>query len=93
MPIDSHHLPAERLVFRGDRLDVHHRLGLAVNLQMVVVQDGHDIVELIVSGFHGSFPDLSLLLLAIAHDAEDAVRAAIEPAGERTAHGDAQTLP
>ena len=93
MPIDSHDPPAEGLVLLGDRLDGHHRVGLAVNLQMIVVQDGHDIVEFVVSRFHGSFPDLSLLLLAIAHNAKDAVREAIEPARERTAYGDAQTLP
>ena len=73
MAVDAHHLPAESLVFGGERLDVHHRLSLAVNLQMVVVEDGNEVVELVLRGLHGRLPDLPLLLLAVAHDAEDVV--------------------
>ena len=45
-----------------------------------------------MTSLHGSFPDLALLLLAVAHDAEDLVLLAVEFGGQREADGDAQTL-
>ncbi len=46
-----------------------------------------------MAGFHGRFPDLTFLLLAIAHDAECLVLLAVELSRQRNPHCDAQALP
>ena len=45
-----------------------------------------------MSGLHGGFPHLALLLFSVAHEAEDLVLSAVDAGGERHAHGDAQAL-
>jgi hypothetical protein len=90
--VDAQHLPAKGGVFCGQRLHLHYILHPAVNLQPIDVNDGDDIVELVVAGLHRRLPNLPLLLLAVAHQAEDLVRFLVEPRGQRHAHGDAQAL-
>src|SRR5688572_7139879 len=50
------------------------------------------MVELVVRGEHGGFPDLALLLLAVAHDAVDAPRVSVHAGAERHAAGDGEPL-
>ncbi len=92
MPIDGDDLPAEAGILLFQRLDVHDVFHPAVDLQTVAVDDADKVVEIEVAGFHGRFPDLAFLLLAVAHDAEDAVILLVELGGEREADRDAQPL-
>src|SRR5208282_909032 len=56
------------------------------------VDDADQIIEMEVAGFHGSFPDLAFLLLAVSHDAEDVVVLLVEFGGLSDAYGNAQAL-
>ena len=71
--IDLDDLPAEAAIALVQRLDVHHVLHPAVDLQPVAVDDAHQVVELVVRRLHHRFPDVAFLLLAVAHDAEHGV--------------------
>ena len=53
-------------VLVAQRRDLHDLGGAAVNLQLVAVHDGAEVVELVVRGGHGGLPDRALILLAIA---------------------------
>jgi hypothetical protein len=90
--VDGEDFPSETAVFVFERLDVHYVFDPAVNLQAIAVDDANQVVELEMAGFHGGFPDLAFLLLAVAHDAEDPVILLVQLSGERDADGDAQAL-
>ena len=90
--VDFDHVPAERGVFRGERLDVHDVFDPAVDLQAIAVHDGAEIVELVVRCGHHGFPDAAFLMFAIAHDAEDAMGFDALPGCESAADGDAESL-
>ena len=83
--------PKLRVLLR-ERLDVHDIFHPAINLQAIAVDDADQVVEVEVSGFHGRFPNLALLLFAVAHEAEDLVLLVVELGSQRDADGDAQTL-
>jgi len=51
-----------------------------VNLQAIGVDDGDDVIQMEMSGFHGASPNLALLLFAVAHQAEDFVLLLVESA-------------
>src|SRR5216683_461366 len=86
--VDLHHGPAERLPLGDDRLEVQDLLHEVVELDLVVVEDDHEIVERMVGLTelrcrHRGFPHLPLLDLAVAEDAVDAGRGAGELEPER----------
>ena len=93
VPVDRDHFPAKAAILLLQRLDVHHVLHPAVDLQAVTVDNAHQVVEFVVPGFHGRFPDLSFLLLAVAHDAEGSIVLLVELSRQRDSDGDAQALP
>src|SRR5262249_53499931 len=53
--------PAERLPARRQRLEVEHLGGRPGLLVAVLVDDGDEVVELVLLGGHGRFPDLPLV--------------------------------
>ena len=79
--VNVQNLPAKGGVFLIQRLDFHHVLHPAVNLQTIGVDDGDDVIQMEMSGFHGGFPNLALLLFAVAHQAEDFVLLLVESCG------------
>ncbi len=91
--VDLDRVPAERL--RPSRVGVeiplvHGRAGLA---EAVDVDDGDEVVELVVGGVLECLPDAALRHLRVTAQHPDAVRQSVELlAGERHAHGDRQTL-
>jgi hypothetical protein len=56
VPIDFAHVPAERTPLVGHRCGTHHVLRAAGDLERIVIEDGDEIVELIVRGGHAGFP-------------------------------------
>src|SRR5208282_6062547 len=90
--VNGENLPTEGAIFGLERIDIHDVAHPAVDLQAVVINDADQVVELMMTGLHGGFPDLPLLLLAVAHDAERPVIFPVELAGQRNAHGYAESL-
>ena len=64
----------------------------AVELDPVVIHDGHDVVELVGTAEHGRFPDLAFLNFAVAQHHVGARRALVQPRGEPHADGQRQSL-
>jgi hypothetical protein len=62
-------------------------------LKAVHVDDGAEIVELVMPGGHRCFPDAAFLLLAVAHDDVNTRGRAAKFERERITHGGAQALP
>ncbi len=87
VPIDLQHVPPEGGVLVGEGIDIHHLADPAINLQIVLIDNRAQIIQLVMPGGHGGFPDAAFLLLAIPHDAVDAVGPAGEFPGQRVAHG------
>ncbi len=85
-------LPSEGLVFGTHVAKVHHVVGGAVNLFLVVVNDGDEVVNALGRGIHGGFPNLAFLLLAVAHKDENKVIVAIQPFGLCRTNGHRQAL-
>jgi hypothetical protein len=85
-------VPTKGAILFGKRIDVHNVFDPAVDLEAVFVEDGAEIVELVVTGSHGGFPDGTFLLFAIAHDADDAVRSGAEAGGKGIADSNAEAL-
>ena len=73
-------------------VDVHDVLHEAVQLDAVVVHDGHQVVHLVERADHGRFPDLAFLNLAVAQHHEGARRAAVQPRRQRHAEAERQAL-
>src|SRR5690606_40424498 len=69
VPVDGDDVPVEGLELFAKRLDVHHVLYESVDLGLVVVQDGDQVVEPVLGRAHQRFPDLALLHLAVAEQA------------------------
>ena len=61
-------VPAERLPFLRQRVGRHDVVDGAVELDVVAVDDGNEIVELKLRRAHGRLPDGALVELAVAHD-------------------------
>ena len=64
----------------------------AVDLQLVVVDDGHEAPELLMGGEHGRLPHLTLLALAIAEHREDEAVLAGQAQAGRKARGHGKSL-
>ena len=87
------HVPAEGAVLVGERLNLHHLAHAPVDLEPVHVDDRHQPGETEVSRLHHGFPDLAFLVLAVAEDAEDAIRKMGEASRERLSDRDREPLP
>ena len=99
-PIDGLHVmtvnllrvQAEALSLPGDVAVVQNIHRLAVQLIAVVVDDKDNVVQLVGIGKVESLPDLALIGLAIADDAEYMVLAAVDAVAQRCAGGSGHTL-
>ena len=99
-PIDGLHVmtvnllrvQAEALSLPGDVAVVKNIHRLAVQLIAVVVDDKDNVVQLVGIGKVESLPDLALIGLAIADDAEYMVLAAVDAVAQRCAGGSGHTL-
>ena len=99
-PIDGLHVmtvnllrvQAEALRLPGDVAVVKNIHRLAVQLIAVVVDDKDNVVQLVGIGKVESLPDLALIGLAIADDAEYMVLAAVDAVAQRCAGGSGHTL-
>jgi hypothetical protein len=76
-------VPVERAVLVGERLERHHVLGAAVDLDHVAVDDAGEIVELELGGGHHRLPMEAALVLAVARDDVGAVVLAVHLRRER----------
>ena len=85
-------LPAERGELGAHIAGVAHIGGVAVDLQMVAVDDGHKVVQVLMGGPHGGLPNLALLALAVAEQAEHTLRLARQLQAGGHAGGDGQAL-
>src|SRR4030042_4540196 len=54
-------MPAKGTPFVDNRFNIHYFLHRPVNLQAVVIKKGAEVVNLIMRGGHGGFPDLARL--------------------------------
>ena len=90
--VDLDHFPAEAAIFFRERIDIHHIAHPAIDLQAILVHDPDQIVQLVMAGFHGRFPDGAFLLFAVAHNAKSFVVLVVELDGERDANGNAEPL-
>ena len=86
------HVPTEGFVFGAKVTEVKHVVCGAINLFLVVVDDGNEVVDALGRGIHGSFPNLAFLLLAITHEDEDEVLVAIETLSLGGANSNRETL-
>ena len=99
-PIDGLHVmtvnllrvQAEALSLPGDVAVVKNIHRLAVQLIAVVVDDKDNVVQLVGIGKVESLPDLALIGLAIADDAEYMVLAAVDAVAQCCAGGSGHTL-
>ena len=99
-PIDGLHVmtvnllrvQAEALSLPGDVAVVKNIHRLAVQLVAVVVDDKDNVVQLVGIGKVESLPDLALIGLAIADDAEYMVLAAVDAVAQCCAGGSGHTL-
>ena len=85
-------MPAKVRPFVAQRVDGHHFFGVSIDLKAVPVDDGAEIVRFMMCSGHSGFPHASLLLLTVAHDAENTVWLAIHFGGKSHTEGHAQTL-
>ena len=69
--VDGQHVEVEGFHLLFQRLAAHDRLGAAVDLQAVAVQEHAQVGKLIVGGKHEGLPALAFLHLAVAHDGKD----------------------
>ena len=90
--IDAQNIPSKAGVLRAKRFHLHHVFYPAVDLKSVAVDDGNDVVQTEMAGFHGRFPNLAFLLFSVAHQAKDFVALSVQSCCQRHAYGDAQTL-
>ena len=58
--------PAKRLPFARQIAERHDVLGASVDLLSIAIDERQDVVDLVVGGVHGSFPDLAFLQFAVA---------------------------
>ena len=89
---DFDDLPAESLVLGAQVAEAEHVVGGAVNLFLVVVDDGDEVVNAFGGGIHGGFPNLAFLLLTVAHEDEDEMFVAVQLLGLCRADGDGEAL-
>ena len=92
MTVNLLRVQAEALSLPGDVAVVKNVHRLAVQLVAVVVDDKDNVVQLVGIGKVESLPDLALIGLAIADDAEYMVLAAVDAVAQRCAGGSGHTL-
>ena len=92
MTVNLLRVQAEALRLPGDVAVVKNIHRLAVQLIAVVVDDKDNVVQLVGIGKVESLPDLALIGLAIADDAEYMVLAAVDAVAQRCAGGSGHTL-
>ena len=83
---DVDHVPAECSPFFVQRRDAVDFLDRAVDLQLVVVGKGDQVIQMLARRKHGRFPDLSFLALAVADQRIDRCAVAFELAAQSNAH-------
>ena len=92
MTVNPLRVQAEALSLPGDVAVVKNIHRLAVQLIAVVVDDKDNVVQLVGIGKVESLPDLALIGLAIADDAEYMVLAAVDAVAQCCAGGSGHTL-
>ena len=92
MTVNLLRVQAEALRLPGDVAVVKNIHRLAVQLVAVVVDDKDNVVQLVGIGKVESLPDLALIGLAIADDAEYMVLAAVDAVAQCCAGGSGHTL-
>lgn len=92
MTVNLLRVQAEALSLPGDVAVVKNIHRLTVQLIAVVVDDKDNVVQLVGIGKVESLPDLALIGLAIADDAEYMVLAAVDAVAQRCAGGSGHTL-
>ena len=92
MTVNLLRVQAEALSLPGDVAVVKNIHRLAVQLIAVVVDDKDNVVQLVGIGKVESLPDLALIGLAIADDAEYMVLAAVDAIAQCCAGGSGHTL-
>ena len=92
MTVNLLRVQAEALRLPGDVAVVKNVHRLAVQLVAVVVDDKDNVVQLVGIGKVESLPDLALIGLAIADDAEYMVLAAVDAVAQCCAGGSGHTL-
>src|SRR5579864_1628448 len=91
--VDPVNPPAEALKPRPEGLEAHDVLGVAVDREVVAVDDRDQRAELELARGHGRLPHLPLVKLAVAGQAVGAERAAVDPGAERHPHRHRQPVP
>ena len=74
-------MPTEGLPFILNGFDIHHIANLATDLQVVIIQDDHQIIQFIMRSSHGGFPNLTFLTFSISNDGIHSARAVIQLPG------------
>ena len=90
--IELDDFPSESLVFGTHVAEVHHLIGGTIDLFLVVIENANKVIDLLGTSIHSSFPDLALILLAIAHQHEDKMRVIVEAFGLCGANSHRQAL-
>ena len=91
--VDLDDVPAEGAPLVGVGLEGDPLLRVARHELAVAVDEGHEVAQLVAAGRHGGLPDRALAGLAVAEQADHAVRLAAVPGAQRHAHRDRQPVP
>ena len=92
MAVDFLYVPAESPPFVGQGIGAVAEVGAAVGHQAVEVEESGEVVEFVVGGAKGGFPDLALGHFAVAADAVDLVGLAVDFEARRHAAGQGEAL-
>ena len=86
MSVNAENIPSESTEFVLKRSRSDDFSCRAVDLQAVFIDNGTQIVAVIMGGSHGCFPDLAFFRLTVADQAVDAVGISVQFIGQ--AHAD-----
>ena len=78
MAVALKHRPAEALPLCGKVAQRHYLVGRSVELNLVVVHDGDEVIELELCCAHCGLPDNALVQLAVAENGVDLRRGLVE---------------
>jgi hypothetical protein len=92
MTVDAAHVPTEAAILLFQWLHVHNIGDRPVDLQVIAIHNSNQVIESVVTGFHGGFPYLPFLLLTVTHDAKSLVGLAIQLPGQRDANRQTEAL-
>ncbi|GAF26010.1 streptogramin lyase [Moorella thermoacetica Y72] len=92
MAVDGHDFPAEGAELVGHRLRGHDLLHSPVDLQVVVVDDGRQVIQAIMGRGHGPFPHHAFLQLAVPQEDVNTVIPAVQAPGQGHTVGHRQTV-